>query len=60
MLGEDPDKKGSGHRDEFVHGPDPDPFGLIQLPGNHIAIHNRPAPFARSRTRVRIRGAQIR
>src|SRR3546814_17741673 len=47
MLCEDPDKKGSGHSDELVHGPEPDPFGFIQLPGNHIAIHNRPAPIAR-------------
>src|SRR3546814_5631952 len=47
MLCEDPDKKGSGHRDELCHGPEPDPFGFIQLPGNHIAIHNRPAPIAR-------------
>src|SRR3546814_1400319 len=47
MLCENPDKKESGHRDELVHGPEPDPFGFIQLPGNHIAIHTRPAPIAR-------------
>lgn len=56
MLCEDPDEKGSGHCDEFVHGPDPNPFGLVQLPGNHIAIHNRPAPFARSRTESALPG----
>src|SRR3546814_14818242 len=49
MLCEDPDKKGSGHRDELVHGPETDPFGFIQLPGNHIAIHNRLVPIARLR-----------
>src|SRR3546814_5397555 len=45
MLCEDTDKQGSGHRDELVPGPEPDPFGFIQLPGNNIAIHNRPAPI---------------
>src|SRR3546814_8081148 len=41
MLNEDTDYERPGHCDEFVDGPEPDPFGFVQSPRNYIAIHNR-------------------
>src|SRR3546814_9127788 len=43
MLNEDTRHERPGHRDEFVDGPEPDPFGFVQSPRDYIAIHNRPA-----------------
>src|SRR3546814_10642493 len=56
MLNEDTHHERPGHCDEFVDGPEPDPFGFVQSPRNYIAIHNRPALLSE----FSARGAQTR
>src|SRR3546814_7633572 len=43
MLNEDTHHERPGHCDEFVDGPEPDPFGFVQSPRNYIRSEAHPS-----------------